>query len=385
MNVLIIGYPGKKTSGVRTHVGALKDGLLKHNISVEVFNHKFNWIHQKIFAIITKVLFFINKGLSQDLKYKYVRFMFRKQLAAKIKITDVINVQSVIWYDLIKSYSTKYNKRIVLTVHGPLSDELIQKKFYSKYISKVKKAEELAYTEVEYIITVGEKMKEYINSCTGDDKNVSVISNGIVINLQNNLNSEKNSGNINKTIVKCCFLGRLVEQKGVQIAIKAISIVVKSGHPISLDIIGEGIYFNQLKMLVNNNNLNKYISFLGALDNSEARKKLSEYDICLIPSVKFGKTGEEPFNIVCLESMSTGCLTIASNIGGLGKIISDRYDGLLFEPENSEQMAKLIIEFIQNQPKFDIIRSNAIMTVSRDYSSTSMASKFIDVYKQSLE
>lgn len=57
--------------------------------------------------------------------------------------------------------------------------------------------------------------------------------------------------------------------------------------------------------------------------------------ICVVPSL-----WQEPFGITAVEGMASGLPVIASDIGGLGKIVNHGENGYLFQPGNHRELAE---------------------------------------------
>jgi len=75
------------------------------------------------------------------------------------------------------------------------------------------------------------------------------------------------------------------------------------------------------------------VSFLGWVDNSSVPDLLRSIDIFVVPSRCF-----ESFGVAAVEAQACGVPCIVSNIGGLPEVVSDGETGLLFEPENTEDL-----------------------------------------------
>jgi glycosyltransferase involved in cell wall biosynthesis len=55
-------------------------------------------------------------------------------------------------------------------------------------------------------------------------------------------------------------------------------------------------------------------------------------DVFLLPSI------HEPFGIVILEAWSAGLPVLASQVGGIPHFVEDGIDGMLFDPNNDEEL-----------------------------------------------
>lgn len=111
------------------------------------------------------------------------------------------------------------------------------------------------------------------------------------------------------------FLGRLVSDKGADIALRALSKLIeisKKESEFSLTIIGNGPELSTLKNMVITLNLQNNVQFKGSLTGKDLVNCLNSHNIILVPSI-----WEEPFGNVALEGMACGCIPIVSDRGGL--------------------------------------------------------------------
>ncbi len=145
------------------------------------------------------------------------------------------------------------------------------------------------------------------------------------------------------------FLGRLVSDKGVDLALRAIHKLIQlkkrdqnSSNDISFTIIGNGPERETLEKLVHELGLEKNITFKGALKGGQLVECLNEHRFLLVPSV-----WEEPFGMVALEGMACGCLPIVSDGGGLPDAIGKA--GLTFERGNVDSLVSTIQQVWNDQ------------------------------------
>lgn len=110
------------------------------------------------------------------------------------------------------------------------------------------------------------------------------------------------------------FMGRLVPDKGANIAVSALhQLSTLINNPLlSLTIIGDGPEQETLQNLVHSIGITNQVNFTGSLRGEELVTCLNRHRYLLVPS-----TWEEPFGNVALEGMACGCLPIVSDGGGL--------------------------------------------------------------------
>jgi glycogen synthase len=107
------------------------------------------------------------------------------------------------------------------------------------------------------------------------------------------------------------FLGRLVSDKGCDLLLHALVELKKRALLPSLTVIGDGPEMPALKALTTSLGLNAQVEFLGAV--REGRGEIvARHRVFAIPS-KFA----EPFGVVALEGVASGCAIVASSGGGL--------------------------------------------------------------------
>lgn len=167
----------------------------------------------------------------------------------------------------------------------------------------------------------------------------------IVIGNPYNSNIFKILPDITKTNV-FVFLGRLVPNKGVDQAIKALKkILVKDAQDHfltfkpTLTIIGEGPQKAYLGKLTEELGLRDYVTFTGSVSGAALSKLLNQHRYMLVPSL-----WEEPFGNVVLEGIACGCLPIVSDGGGLPDAIGNA--GISFTRGNVDALVNAICTII---------------------------------------
>ena len=127
------------------------------------------------------------------------------------------------------------------------------------------------------------------------------------------------------------FVGRLVEEKGIEVLLKATRIL-----DFNLTIIGEG----PLRKLVTDAALtNHNIHYIGFQNKVSIANHMKKCKALIFPSIWY-----EGLPLTILEAFSTGTLVIASKLGAMAEIIQDRTNGLLFEAGDEIALADKIVE-----------------------------------------
>ena len=137
-------------------------------------------------------------------------------------------------------------------------------------------------------------------------------------------------------------LGRLVEEKGVDTAIRAVARLDQSGIDVALDIAGSGRAEKRLRRLAADLGLGERACFHGWVDSSGSAALFASARAVLFPA-----RWHEPAGLVALEAMAAGRAVVASAVGGLPETVEDGVNGLLVEPGNPAALA-IAIERLAN-------------------------------------
>jgi glycogen(starch) synthase len=107
------------------------------------------------------------------------------------------------------------------------------------------------------------------------------------------------------------FLGRLVSDKGCDVLLNALGMLRQQGLTPSLTVIGDGEEMENLKALAAKLGIAPQIEFSGSVNQGRG-EIVARHRVMAVPSL-----WAEPFGIVALEGIASGCALVASERGGL--------------------------------------------------------------------
>ena len=88
------------------------------------------------------------------------------------------------------------------------------------------------------------------------------------------------------------------------------------------------------------------VEFLGQISEEDKADFLASVSLYIAPY-----TGGESFGIILAEAMAGGAAVVASNIPAFADVLGDGQYGALFESEDSESLAKEIINLLRDDAK----------------------------------
>ena len=165
------------------------------------------------------------------------------------------------------------------------------------------------------------------------------------------------------------IVGRLSEEKGIDVALKAFKFV-----NFRLLIIGDGPLKNDI---INAAKSNPKIEYLGFQKKAAIVGYLKRCRALLFPSVCY-----EGFSMTILEAFSTGTPVIASNLGSMAEIVRDGENGLHFSPGDAENLATKIALLHDDLELAKRLSMNARKTYLGNYTPKLNYRKLIDIYSQ---
>ncbi len=195
------------------------------------------------------------------------------------------------------------------------------------------------------LIAISETVKQKYVAVGCDATRIEVIYNGIDTRFLTRPIARKAEEATSKT--RLLFVGRLREEKGVLVILKALALLLKQqrGHELHLDIFGEGdqVYVQTLQAFIQDQHLSSAVTFHGKVPQDELLGHYDTSDIMLIPSL-----WQEPFGLVVAEAMARGLPVIASDVGGPAEIITHEVNGLLVAPGDEQAMTHAIIRLLDD-------------------------------------
>lgn len=146
-------------------------------------------------------------------------------------------------------------------------------------------------------------------------------------------------------------VGALKFRKGYHVSIPAMAEVKKHYPQIKYLIVGDQSgtnYFNELKKLVKENNLEDNVEFLSGLTDKELAELYCRCDLFLLASVNEGHSFEG-FGLVYLEANACGRPALGTLGCGAEDAIKDGYSGFLIPQNDVGATAKAVLKILDDE------------------------------------
>lgn len=376
----IFEYPHE--GGLSTHVATLKNGLeaLGHHVDVLSFTN-LNPLVRKAYAqapgfIASK----IKPGSGQLMNDQNRMTLIHKEMNKLKGQYDVVNTQDV--YATLAAEGTGIP--VVETVHGYYSFEAISRGAIaegSKEDITVREREKRAYTLADEVVTVDQRIKEYVKSMSGVE--ATAIKNFIDV-------EDFDPGKLDLSGIreefgipadkKMLFVPRrMTEKNGVIYPTLALRKVLDRHPDTVLVYAGTGEQMPAIKREVEKQGLDGDVLLLGTVPHEKMKYLYGTSDVVLVPSVhSYGV--EEATSISALEAMGSRSPVIAGAVGGLKEIIEHEKDGLLVTEKDVDGLSEAILKVLDSTTFAEQLARNARTKIEQMYSHHSAAARFEEIY-----
>jgi glycogen synthase len=195
------------------------------------------------------------------------------------------------------------------------------------------------------VITCSAYMREHVADVYGlEESRIAVIPNGIdpselvPVDDLDTLRS-RFAGRHEKLVL---LVGRLVYEKGFQLALEALPGLIERVGNVRFLVAGSGTAEGELREQASALGLDAHGTFLGWIGDDVLHSLYRIADLTVVPSIY------EPFGLVALEAMASGCPCLVADTGGLREVVPNEDVGLRFRSRDPRSLASMAERLLTN-------------------------------------
>lgn len=170
------------------------------------------------------------------------------------------------------------------------------------------------------------------------------------------------------------FVGRLVSDKGVDVLIDALASLAGEERRPRLTIVGGGEEEAALRAQAVRLGVADQITWLGQLPREGVADQLRRHRVAVVPS-----RWNEPFGMVAMEAIASGCVVVGSSGGGLPEAIGPC--GFTFPNNDATACGAALARALDAGPLADFAGSAAIAHLDAHRRDV-VARRFLDVFER---
>lgn len=177
-----------------------------------------------------------------------------------------------------------------------------------------------------------------------------------------------------------CAVGQICARKGLLELSRAFSKVVQHSPKLHLAIVGEIVFAHEvpyrdaLFRFVESAGLSDRVHFTGT--RKDVASVLQSADLLVLNSL------EEPFGLVLVEAMSCGTPVLATRVGGIPEIVTDKATGWLVERGDTRELAAKLLWLSEQSELLSRVAATARETVCPKFSIKQFLTKLHNYYEE---
>jgi glycogen(starch) synthase len=157
-------------------------------------------------------------------------------------------------------------------------------------------------------------------------------------------------------------LGRVVEDKGFDLAIQAFASIRRRVPAARLVVSGDGPARSSLERQASTLGLADSVEFTGWVQPEDVPALLNRTTVVIVPS-----RWQEAFGLVALQAAQMARPVVATGVGGLPEVVRDGSTGLVVPPESPAALAEAACALLQDLPRARALGLAALARAEREF------------------
>jgi glycogen(starch) synthase len=206
------------------------------------------------------------------------------------------------------------------------------------------------------VITCSSYMREHVADVYGlEESRIAVIPNGIdpseLVPVDDLDTLRSRFAKPSEKLV--LLVGRLVYEKGFQLALEALPGLIERVGDVRFLVAGSGTAEGELREQATALGLDAHGTFLGWIGDDVLHSLYRIADLTVVPSIY------EPFGLVALEAMASGCPCLVADTGGLREVVPNEDVGLRFRSRDPSSLASMAERLLTDEELRDRLVAEA--------------------------
>ena len=176
------------------------------------------------------------------------------------------------------------------------------------------------------------------------------------------------------------MVARLVEKKGVHVALEAMLELHERGLDLELRVIGDGPERARLESVIAEKHLTN-VRLLGALAHEHARQEFAEADLYIQPSITAESGDQEGIPVSLMEAQASGIPVVSTHHSGIPELVLDGTTGWLTDEGDVEGLAIAIERLAQNPEQAQRFAHAGRAQVRQEFDRDTQTRRFGDYFE----
>ncbi len=355
MRVLILSweYPPLIEGGLARHVRKLSEALVIRGVEVHVLTrgHEESPAEEDVAGVVVHRVREPDRPRELGEFVTWVEHMNADMLAAGVELGDRFSFDVVHGHDWLVAVAgdhlaRRFRAPLVMTIHA--TEYGRHQGWVDKHPqSHIHGVERWMANRAERVVTCSAYMREHVADIYGlEEERIAVVPNGIdpaeLVPVADLDELRARFAAPDERLV--LLVGRLVYEKGFQLALEALPTLVERVGNVRFLVAGSGTHEAELRKQAAELGLDAHGTFLGWIGDDVLHSLYRIADLTVVPSIY------EPFGLVALEAMASDCPCLVADTGGLREVVPNEDVGLRFRSRDPASLA-VMAERILTDPE----------------------------------
>lgn len=171
-------------------------------------------------------------------------------------------------------------------------------------------------------------------------------------------------------------LGRLVQRKGADMAIRAMARILKVRPEVHYLIVGDGELRPELERIIVEEGVAEQVTLVGTVSEAELVEYFRLCDLFLMPNRTLADGDTEGFGLVFREANACGKPVIGGRAGGVVEAVIDGQSGYLVDGENIDEIETTVLKLLDN-PALAATLGEKGLAIATASSTKAVAARFV--------
>lgn len=179
-------------------------------------------------------------------------------------------------------------------------------------------------------------------------------------------------------------IGRLIERKGIHVALDALALLARDGLDFRFDVIGDGPERAELEMKSRALGLADRVVFHGARTHAEIRAMLDDSHVMLATSMTARDGSQDATVNTVKEAMAVGVLVVGTRHGGIPELVEEGRTGALCRENDAPDLAGAVRRLLGWKGEWAAIARRSRRRVEDNFAIAVTNQRLLDVYEKAL-
>jgi colanic acid/amylovoran biosynthesis glycosyltransferase len=184
--------------------------------------------------------------------------------------------------------------------------------------------------------------------------------------------------------VRVLSVGRLVEKKGIEYAIRAVASAREKSPNLRYDIVGDGPLRTALEKLIDELGLRQNVFLHGAKNNQFIQQQMAEAHIFMLSSVTAANGDQEGTPVSIMEAQASGLPVLSTFHSGIPEVVIDGESGFLLPERDVAALAEKLGFLIEHPEVCRKMGARGRRHVEAEYDLRKLNRDLVDIYEQTL-